>query len=103
MFAECLWSTKDCVVESLLYGNLSRDRINIYKLLMNLKNFKDQSANQPGIYMQQLVGLDARSPSASQLLKMVNIIEAYVARCRTTDTARISGVIEDVCANRIDN
>jgi hypothetical protein len=48
VFAECLWSTEDCVVESLLYGNLSRDRVENYKLLKTLKKLKGQSKRQPG-------------------------------------------------------
>jgi vacuolar-type H+-ATPase subunit H len=103
VFAECLWSTEDCVVEFLLYGNLSRDRVENYKLLKTLKKLKGQSKRQPGIYMQQLVGVNGRSPSASQLLKMVDIMEAYVTGCRTTDTARTRGIINDTTANKIDN
>ena len=103
MFAECLWSAEDCVIESLLYSNLSRDRFDNHKLLSTLNKLKDQSAKQPGSYMQQLVGLDGRSPSTSQLLKMVNIMEAYVTVCRTTDTAGMSGVIDDVDVNRIND
>ena len=57
VFAECLLSTEDCVLQSVLYGNLARDRVGNSKLLSALQKLKTQSELQPGIYMQQLVDL----------------------------------------------
>lgn len=102
MLAECLWSTEDCATESLLYDNLSRNRVDNYKPLSTLKKLEEQSQHQPEIYMQQLVSGNGRSPSAGQLLKILDIMEAYIAGSRTRDTAGMSGVIDDVAANKID-
>jgi hypothetical protein len=102
VLAECLWSTEDCATESLLYDNLSRNRVDNYKPLSTLKKLEEQSQHQPEIYMQQLVSGNGRSPSAVQLLKILDIMEAYIAGCRTRDTAGTSGVIDDVAANKID-
>ncbi|OSS49206.1 hypothetical protein B5807_05402 [Epicoccum nigrum] len=59
--------------------------------------FTDESSLMP----QDSDG-NGRSPSAGQLLKILDIMEAYIAGSRTRDTAGTSGVIDDVAANKID-
>ncbi|KAJ8114329.1 hypothetical protein OPT61_g3759 [Boeremia exigua] len=77
---QCFLSTDKRITESVLYGNLALDRRSDRRLQVTLEETALQSRLQAGIYYQQFVDLDSRSPSVTHLLKMADIMEAYIKR-----------------------
>lgn len=101
---QILLLTDKFLLESVMFGNLARDKRNHPQLKAILAELRQQSLNQPGIYMQQLVNDKGESPSANQLLKAVEIMLGYVRGCNEPETASITDrVISDSGANRTDS
>lgn len=59
-----LISTDQVLLESLLFGNLAKDRRTNPQLAAVLRTLKEQSEHQPGIYYLSLVNSRGESPSA---------------------------------------
>lgn len=100
---QLLQSTDRVLLESLLFGNLALDRQSNPALHKILGQLATRSANQPGIYYQSLVDSSGQSPSASELLRLCDLMMGYVKGCRELEVQQVVGTIDDELANRIDN
>ena len=91
------------LLESLLFGNLAKDRRADPRLEATLLGLKKQSVNQPGIYYQSLVDEDGESPSAYQLIVVCDVMIGYLLGSRQPEVQGLVGTIDDALANEIDN
>jgi hypothetical protein len=90
--------TDRILLESILFGNLAKDRRANPKLEVVLRNLKTQP-----LYFQSMVDGKGDSPTANQLLVVCDHIRAYAKGSRKPDAKHLVGPVDDVLANKIDN
>jgi hypothetical protein len=93
-------STGRILIESILFGNLTKDRRANPKLETVLVALKNQSEMQPGIYYQSLVDGNGESPTANQLAVVCDHILAYLKGSRQPDAQHIVATVDDALANK---
>jgi hypothetical protein len=75
---DLLTAMEECVIQSVISGNISLDKRRNPALAKALADIRPQSKEQPSIYHQSMNNKKGLSPTPNQLLEALDHMESYV-------------------------